>query len=507
MKKLVRISEWIVAVMGMLISSILLIEKIFNSYDEMLQQYHFNLVHFCGAVFTFVVCFYLVNTLCYKLPSAKAHIIINIAITLIFELIFCLSIIMGSGIYFRSDVGAVYNLAVRFLHDDYSSIMLRDSYLGLFPQQYGIIFIYEMMMRILGKTNGMIIQLMNIALVISGTLAGYGIVWKTFPKRSSITAYSLLWISFFPFFFHAPAAYGDLPATCLVIIGVYFVLQMFQKSRHEIIWMTLAAAAIVLACIFKKNALVCLLAIALVSIVMLLRKFDWKRALWLLLIFFLAIMSTPFIQKTYELRSGQESGRGIPMITFVAMSMQEGLGAPGAWSGYHVDLFMQNDYDYDATVRQAREDIQKALSGFIHNPGYMFGFYTTKVAYQWTNGGFDGIGSGIANAFGDNVSPWVQNILNGPAHGFFNFVSNWHQCVVYLFFMMSMLSVFKDIKKGKTLCPGEMLLTVIIIGGFLFELIWESASRYVMMYYAMMLPPAAAYMAEIYEALRKRKNS
>lgn len=256
----------------------------------------------------------------------KGHLIVNLLLTLVFELLFCMTLIIGSRIYFSSDFGAVYNLAIQFKQGDYAAIVPKDSYLSFWPQQYGIIFVYEMLMRLFGKTNGMLIQLMNIGLVLLGTLAGYGILWKLSPRRSAVTAYSLLWIGFFPFFFHAAVAYGDIPATCLILVAVYCMMCAFEPKGHRGLWMTAASVSVILATVFKKNVLVCLVALVLVSAVMLLKKFEAGKVLWLLLTFILAMGAVPFIQKTYEMRAGQESGRGIPMVSFIAMSVQEGLG-------------------------------------------------------------------------------------------------------------------------------------------------------------------------------------
>ncbi len=500
MKKLVLIAEWIVAVFGTAVGAVLLAEKVFYSFDDISEKYCFNLQHVVLGCLIYLALFVLVNILCSRIPSVRGHLAAHIAVTLIFEVAFCLSLILGSRIYFGSDPGAVYNLAVRFMHGDYSAVIPKDSYLAIWPQQYGIIFIYEVIMRILGKTNGMIIQFMNGMLVVLATLAGFGILWKISPKRSSVTAYSLLWIGFFPFFFHVTSSYGDVPATCLSLMAVYCMIQAFEPVGHRKLWMTAASAAIIFACIFKKNALICLVAIMLVSIVMVLKEFEIRKVLWLLLTFILAVEAVPFIQKTYEIRAGQESGGGIPMLSFVAMSMQEGLGGPGSWNGYHSDLFLRMDYDPDATAAQSREDIRKSLKGFMDDPKYMLDFYTAKVAYQWTEGSFNGVRE-MENAFGaDGRSPWVTCIIDGPARAVFIRIANWHQSVVYVAFMVSMILLLKDQRQKKFFCLGKMYLTVMVIGGFLFCLIWESASRYVMMYYAMMLPMAAEAVARVYEA-------
>lgn len=230
MKRLVIMAEWVVAVIGTLIGAILLAEKIFYSFDEVSEKYYFNLHHVVLGCLIYAALFCLMNVLFGRIRSTRRYIAANIAITLFFEMAFCLSLIIGSRIYWGSDAEAMYDLAVRFAQGDYSAVVPKDSYLALYPFQYGIISIYEVLMRCTGILNGKLIQLMNIGLMMAGTLSGYGILWRISPRRSSVTAYSILWMFSFPFFFHATEAYGDLPATSLVLVAVFFLLRIFDNA-------------------------------------------------------------------------------------------------------------------------------------------------------------------------------------------------------------------------------------------------------------------------------------
>lgn len=500
MKKLVTVAEWVVAVFGTLIGAILLAEKIFYSFDRITREYCFNLQHVILGCLIYGTLLALIYALAGRICSTKKYITVHIVITLFFEIAFCLVLMWGSRIYWDSDAGAVYDLAVRFAQGDYSAVVPRDSYLAIWPFQYGIISVYEILMRCVGTFNGKLIQAMNLGLLSAGTLASYGILWKISPRRLSVTANSLLWMTFYPFFFHATIAYGDLPAICLVLVAVWFLLRVFDGSGHKGVNMILTSVALIFACIFKTNTLICLTAVALVSGVLLLKKFDVKKVLWLVLTIILSVQAVPTIQRIYEIRAGQESGDGIPMITYIAMSMQEGLGGPGSWNGYHADLYLRNNYDRETTTKQAKQDINKSVEHFVDNPEYMLDFYVKKVAYQWTEGSYDGVEVLECTYRTGSKSPWVKSIVEGSANAVFTRIANWHQSVLYVAFIVSMLMLVKDLKKGTEFAPGKMYLTVMIIGGFLFELIWESASRYVMMYCVMMFPLAAEGVSWIYDA-------
>ncbi len=499
MGRLNKIAEIIVIAFGVIIGLILVLQKNLNDYDSKLDLYELNITDtMIGCLlymFLFMILIFVSNKF---IISEKKYIGLNITITILFEIVFCVFLIWGSKIYFRSESGAVYDLAIRFVNNDYSAVIPTGSYLAIHPQQYGIIFILEVIMRMLNVKNGLIFQLMNIFLLVCSTLATYGIIWKINSKKTALTAYSIFQITFLPLMLYVPVAYGDLPSTCLILISVYFIIKIFENTKFMIMWMILATGTITLSCMFKKNSLVCLVAIILSVIAILLKRCDIRKFLWIMITACLAIASVPSIQKFYEWRADSESGKGIPMVAYISLSMQEGLGAPGAWSGYHGNLFLSNNYDHDATKKQAIEDIKNSISNFIDNPEYMRDFYIEKIAYQWTEATFDGVGWGVGNAFVGDVSPFVDNIQNGYMNIVIGVVANWHQSVVYLSFLIGMILCIIDIKKKREMKIGKMLLITMLIGGFLFELIWESSARYVMIYYTMMIPIASDAIARIY---------
>lgn len=503
MKRLFCVSEWIVAIVGFIIGLILIFFKCFYAFNPITDEYGMNIIHVLIGVVIYYTLFRMINIVNGKQESVKKGIVINIMITLMFEIVFLVFLFKDSIIYYSTEAGAVYNLAVQFLNGNYAAIAPIDSYLAIYPQQYGIILIMEIMMRILGTTNGLIFQLMNITLVILFTLAGYGITWEICPDINAISVYTLLQITFFPICFYTATVYGDLPATCLTVIAVYLLVRVFKGAKYQVVWRSLASLAIVFSCIFKKNALICLIGIVLVSLVILMKKFEVSKFLWLLLTIILAVMANPLIQKTYELRAGQESGEGIPMITYISMGMQDGLEAPGSWNGYHTDLFLRNNYNSDETSRQAMCDIKDRLLLFKEKPLYMFELYSKKTSFQWTDGSFDGTEWGLGSAFGEGKSPWIVNLMEGPAYRVFVHIGNWHQSMVYFLFVFSTFGMIKTLRKKRDLDYENMLLTVIVIGGFLFSLIWESSSRYVLMYYTMLLPLGAGTCAQF--ILRKVK--
>ena len=90
--------------------------------------------------------------------------------------------IMGAKELPSSDAKSCYDLAVRFLHSDFSAVIPRDSYLSLWPYQTGLIFVMEKMMRIFRTTEPCFFQIVNILYCALGFVGSYGLL-KEFTDR------------------------------------------------------------------------------------------------------------------------------------------------------------------------------------------------------------------------------------------------------------------------------------------------------------------------------------
>lgn len=103
MRKLVTAAQWVVAIFGTLIGAVLLAEKIFYSFDEVSETYNFNLHHVVLGCLIYTALFLLIRVLLGRIRSTKRYVAANIVITLLFELTFCLWLMIGSRIYWGSD--------------------------------------------------------------------------------------------------------------------------------------------------------------------------------------------------------------------------------------------------------------------------------------------------------------------------------------------------------------------------------------------------------------------
>ena len=111
---------------------------------------------------------------------------------------------------------------------------------------------------------------------------------------------------------------------------------------------------------------------------------------------------------------------------------------------------------------------------------------------MWTETTFAGVRYNLTYNFGtgenkdDNLDKILYNI-NGV-------VSLYQKAIVLIIFTCSIIAI---IQKRKNISNECILLLTIFIGGFLFHIIWEAKSRYIIPYIIALIPIASIKLEKI----------
>lgn len=286
----------------------------------------------------------------------------------------------------------------------------------------------------------------------------------------------------------------------------FFAYWMLLEYSEKPFWFKLSAAYVGLAAAvaIRKNTLIFVIACILVWSV---AGVSRKRVRYLGILFVLVAAAAAGVvlpRKFYEYRAKSTMGEGVPAIAYIAMGLQWDEGrSPGGWNGYHSDLFMECSFNAEMTSRISREAVRDSLRYMVDHPAYMAEFYYYKLIEQWESEDF-GCLSETLDFYGERT-PGAWEIYEGRAKGVFLTAMSVHQSLVYLGacgFCISGIDHWRKRKKRGEKCAEEggmegLVFLVTFIGGFLFSVMWEAEARYVMPYFVMLLPYAAAGLAHI----------
>lgn len=392
--------------------------------------------------------------------------------------------------------------AAAHYHLDGNFVMLKTSgYLGKFPYQKGLTFLYEILFSVFGDFCYPVAAKIHIILGIITLITGYLFIEETSYNSICKIMYCPLFILCAPYLILTPYTYGDLPSICFCMV-IFLALLRYSRTGNNL-YVILCCIMGVLSLMVRMHTWIAFIAVLIGLLLVSVQKRKLTPFLAGILIVASASGSMNALDYYYAARSGYPISKGAPMILTLAMGMQDNYDGPGAYNNYQTTTMSEVDYDRDAAAEIAKENLKENLQYFIEDPAYAVCFFKTKLSMQWTEPAFETLLS--THSFDEElpVPEWIKEIYYGKYHDpLLNFADR-YQSVVYLGFLFYLPMFWRKRKENAT-CYIPLIA---IVGGFLFSIIWESQCRYVLPYYVFMLlyvPDGITQIGEWIQILYKR---
>ncbi len=404
-----------------------------------------------------------------------------------------------------------------FMAGDYTSLTKPGGYLFIWPFQLGYTAFGQIMALLFGESNFLAWELVQLLCILVTMFLIYRITWELFGDRVVCGIAGLMSFGALFFYNYVTFIYGDILSMAPQTLAIY--MMVLYLKRKKTVYAVVSAIAIALAVLLKTNCEVTL--IALVGILILegvfaskeekAAGFDLKKtvkALALAALFLaLTFVFKEAINAYYCSVSGlSEIPKGSPSWSHIAMGLQESDLEDGWYNGYNYRVFRENNYDSEATAREAKENIRQTLEKFAENPLYAARFFVRKFTTQWA----DSVAISTHNL--DLVSRHVENqpalcdfLVFGKGSRVLCWIMNVFMPVCYAGVSVYLFGIIK----GRKFTYQEMLLPVLIFGGIIFHQFWEGSSRYAMRYYIYWLPYGAFGLKVLLGRIEKfliRKN-
>ncbi|MGN0401483.1 MAG: hypothetical protein ACI4HQ_04380 [Acetatifactor sp.] len=406
------------------------------------------------------------------------------------------------------DAWSVYDCAERMATGDYSVIHPTDSYLSYYPQQIGLLAFLELLIRILKPFPLSFeyyhyIKLCYAALTCVIVYFQYKIVHLLWEDDRADCIYLILAGCNFPLIMYSSFIYSEIPSFAALTTGIYYLLCILtQKQKRTLPCTAVSLVALAISVMLRKNSLVILIAVV---IVMLLEWCSQRRKLLLIyavLCTTLSLSILPAVQKVYEFRAGNFLRSGVPAMTYFAMGMQEASKGYGWYNGFNFCTYQDTGMDRAASVAVSRRAISERLSYFCENPGYAGKFYLGKYLSQWADGTYACRQATLATFGGRNA--FFEELYDGKYSKPYVSYCNLYQLAIFMciffFFLNHHLS-------GRRFSLYLYLPLIGAFGGFLFHMLWEANSRYIFLYWLLLLPYSAKGALELYDTLRRLLSS
>ena len=362
---------------------------------------------------------------------------------------------------------------------------LSSVYFKRFPFQLGYVFYSELLIRLFGtEDNYLSIEIANVVCLAITYLALLRSVRCLWGNGRAYKMTALLMLLCLPPVLFCSFTYGTIPGLMFSSVALWQVLAMRGKGADWLHGLA-AAIAIGMGVAIKKNFTIVFIAIVILLLLRLVRKFTLSGVACILLSLLSVWGIGTGVQQMYESRFDLSFGKGIPMTSWAAMGINEAYIAPGWYdANYTVINFRESGMDTEEANRRSLETIRERVKELQRDPDYTNRFFSEKTKSQWNEPSYQSIWTNqVRGQYGERgeLAEWICGEGEYNVKGYMNL----YQQMIYVMAAIGVLLLLKQRRLEDVLIP------TVIIGGFLYHFVCEAKSQYIIPYLILMLPLAA----------------
>ena len=361
-------------------------------------------------------------------------------------------------------------------------------YAYTYPVQNGLILYMVPAAFLFGKAAPYVLQAANIGFFFLGILC-LGKMLSTFSRREMHTHSDqkrivLLLCAFLPFSFYFLFVYGTMPGFGLACLGMERAQRYAAEGRKHDIW--ISALAICGAVLLKSNYLIVLVGIVLYLAARALFDRKLRTAAAAVLVMAVYLVGSRGMNMGIGFLTRQPVSGGIPMIAWAEMGLQEGKRGPGWYNGYNVRVFNENGGDTERTKEMVKKDLRETAEDFGSNPAAAADFFVRKTESIWAEPTFQSLWIQEVGGGSWLFAPVTDSLLKrgGILNTIYVNAANMLQTLIYAGALLWLVFGKREMS-WETLLPG-----MVVIGGFLFHLVWEAKGQYTVFYFFLLSPYA-----------------
>ena len=355
----------------------------------------------------------------------------------------------------------------------YDLLPSAQGYMARYPNNNGIFLLltgyYRVIYLLFGRIVLMDSVILNVIALSASVFFTYQLAKKILSPAGALLTF-LLCLFFLPFYTYTPFFYTDTLSMPFVVIPLYLYVCALETTsfKKRFMYFILFSILVFWGYSLKGSAAIVLAC----AVVFAFFKVPFKQAIintvTMASIFVICLFSfNVFVSSLHFTTPEELNERQYPLTHWVMM----GLKGNGGYNAEDSN-FTDNSGTYEERKAANIKEITKRLEEF--GPAGLFEHLTEKAKWTWSDGTFF-IDRHISN---EPVRPNIlhQFILkDGEFHPIFSFISNTYLLTILVSVCVSIIS---SIIKPRI--NYFVLLKGIIFCAFLFFLVWETRSRYLM---------------------------
>lgn len=375
------------------------------------------------------------------------------------------------------------------------------TYFEFYPRNKMIVLLMALLLKILG--NSMIsFRILNVIGAIILLLSVSLSVKRLWKKEVITVLTALLMVMYYPIVIYTCYLYGTLLSAAFGALGVYGVVCFCEEKKWKYIIISMFSFPFAIQ--MHQSAAIMMIA----AMFYMLLYCSKKTLLQIIICYILFLMMLFTFNKIgdvfYENITKVELKDSVPTLAdiYMGISGEGGYGGPGSQNNDNVNLFMDNNCDAEATSKEAWERIKIIIWEYISGERSI-DFFVEKTKFQW-----------LDPTFGSRKIIEVNHVDKGEPPNSEAYLrmynSDWrtagYKILVVGLIIIYSLNLFTVIYQLiRRECNNlHFFIRILLIGGFVFQLLWESISRYCFSYFIWLIPGAAYGVFILYEIIIRR---
>jgi len=414
----------------------------------------------------------------FKMKACKILLLVYIAIIIIWTILVNPKVV-GDSVH-------VCNLAQVFSGDNYEELLEHSTYAGIslkqymaaYPQQISLAFVFSLFFRVLHFNRAIeVLRILNMIGIIIVILVVYKIHVLLSKKYKTNKVLLMLYIfTFAPLGMLVTFIYGDIPSLALSLLCVYFMMRYVESNKGK--YFVYASFFMMGAYMFRMNSLIFIIATVLYLFLnvckergcITLKQMATKIGIIITFVV-LSIFPSVVVKMYYASIYHLDKEARYPIESYFLMAMEESTRANG-W--YNEEIANKALTNPNRVKEEYRKKIENRVAYFVNHLEDAFKFYITKLASMWTENTY----SAIQNNMVQNHT-YIENATKPLA---------FYQKVLLI--LICLCSCITLIQNRNNLTLELLFLIMIFIGGFIFHILWEAKSRYIIPYIVVLMPIA-----------------
>ena len=404
----------------------------------------------------------------------------------------------------------VYNDA-KIIAEGNINELIKNEYLQMCPHQITLITFYALIFKVCGSTNAVILQYLN-AIANTFTILGLYLIAKIISdKKNTLNSFAVIFLSvaFIPLSMLSTFVYGDMLGLAFGVFSTYFVIKYVKLQKIK--YLIISGILMSLACYCRTNMLIFFIALTIYLLIDYIKfifltkedKINSKfnkvlkaiiKIIFICLFIIICLLPTNLVKSYMSNKLQLAKENQFPTIGHINHGISyEGYRGPGWYVDKYIDEWKANGHNNEIL----KERVKSFINEYIYNPIRCFSFFINKIVSIWNEPTF---GSVWYNTESMKIND--EEITKEEFNSYYNLtLSIKDKQLIFIIIGKIILiiiysSIFLLLIRNKNITNEQMLLILIFLGGFAFQLFWEGKSRYILPFVLMLIPLASIGIKE-----------